>query len=37
VYGTILTYALVLLPALWIVWSVFNGQGRAGPAMTAKS
>lgn len=31
VYGAILSYALVLLPALWIVWSVFNGRGKPGP------
>jgi hypothetical protein len=32
-----LTYALVLLPALWIVWSAFSGRRRIGPAASAKS
>ncbi|HKW36888.1 MAG TPA: FTR1 family protein [Burkholderiales bacterium] len=38
-YGAILTYALVLLPALWIVWSVVSGRrkGKIGPALHAKS
>jgi high-affinity iron transporter len=31
-YGAILTYALVLLPALWIVWSAFGGKRKGGPA-----
>ena len=35
-YGAMLTYALVLLPALWIVWSVIRGRS-AGPAVSAKS
>lgn len=36
-YGAILSYALVLLPALWIVWSVFNDRGKVGPAVSVKS
>jgi high-affinity iron transporter len=36
-YGALLTYALVLLPALWIVWSAFSGRRRIGPAASAKS
>jgi len=35
-YGAMLTYALVLLPALWIVWSVIRGRS-VGPAVSAKS
>jgi high-affinity iron transporter len=35
-YGAMLTYALVLVPALWIVWSAFRGRG-AGPVASAKS
>ncbi len=31
-YGAILTYALVLLPALWLVWSAFGGKRKGGPA-----
>ena len=36
-YGAILTYALVLLPGLWIAWSAFSGRSRVGPAVSAKS
>lgn len=36
-YGAMLTYALVLLPALWIAWSAFGRGRNAGPAMTPKS
>src|SRR4029077_10778236 len=35
VYGAILTYALVLVPALWIVWSMFGG--RAKPELSTKT
>jgi len=35
-YGAMLAYALVLLPALWIVWSVIRGRS-VGPAVSAKS
>ena len=31
-YGALLTYALVLLPALWIVWSAFGGKRKGTPA-----
>src|SRR5258708_14454797 len=31
-YGAILTYALVLLPALWIAWSAFGGKRKGTPA-----
>ena len=36
-YGAILTYALVLLPALWIVWSMIGGRRKPGPALSAKT
>jgi high-affinity iron transporter len=36
-YGALLTYALVLVPALWIVWSAFSGRRKVGPALSAKS
>jgi high-affinity iron transporter len=36
-YGAILTYALVLLPALWIVWSMVSGRPKIGPVASAKS
>ncbi len=36
-YGAILTYALVLLPALWIVWSMVSGRRKIGPIASAKS
>lgn len=36
-YGAILTYALVLVPALWIVWSMFGGRHKPGPALSAKT
>jgi high-affinity iron transporter len=35
-YGAILTYALVLLPGLWIVWSMFSGKRKTAPALSAK-
>ena len=31
-YGAILTYALVLLPGLWIAWSAFGGKRKGTPA-----
>ncbi len=34
-YGAMLTYALVLLPGLWIAWSMFGGKHR--PAASANS
>jgi len=34
-YGAMLTYALVLLPGLWIAWSMFGGKRR--PAASANS
>jgi high-affinity iron transporter len=37
VYGAILTYALVLLPALWIVGSMLGGRRKPGPALSAKT
>ena len=37
VYGAILTYGLVLLPALWIVWSMLSGRRKIGPAVSAKT
>lgn len=36
-YGAILTYALVLLPALWIAWSAFGARNKIGPTVSAKS
>ncbi len=36
-YGAVLTYALVMLPALWIVWSMFRRKRSAGPAIISKS
>jgi len=36
-YGAILTYALVLLPGLWIVWAAFGRKHKVGPAVSAKS
>ncbi len=36
-YGAMLTYALVLLPALWIAWSAFGRGHNVGPAGPAKS
>jgi high-affinity iron transporter len=36
-YGAILTFALVLLPALWIVWSMVSGRPKIGPVASAKS
>ena len=36
-YGAILTYALVLVPGLWIAWAAFGRKDRAGPAVSAKS
>jgi high-affinity iron transporter len=36
-YGAMLTYALVLLPALWIAWSAFGRRRGAGPVVTSKS
>jgi len=36
-YGAILTYALVLLPGLWIVWSMFSGKRKIAPALSPKS
>ncbi|HTQ73162.1 MAG TPA: FTR1 family protein [Burkholderiales bacterium] len=36
-YGAILTYGLVLLPALWIAWSMFSGRRKIGPAVSAKT
>jgi high-affinity iron transporter len=36
-YGAILTYALVLLPGLWIAWSAFGRRRNVGPAVTSKS
>src|SRR6266513_2024994 len=36
-YGAILTYALVLVPGLWIAWAAFGRKRRAGPAVSAKS
>ncbi|HEY6241617.1 MAG TPA: FTR1 family protein [Burkholderiales bacterium] len=35
-YGAMLTYALVLLPAVWIGWSAFGSRRNAGPAATSK-
>jgi high-affinity iron transporter len=35
-YGAILTYALVLLPALWIGWSMFGGRKKPEPALATK-
>jgi len=34
-YGAMLSYALVLLPGLWIAWSMFGGKHR--PAAPANS
>jgi len=36
-YGAMLSYALVLLPGLWIAWSMFGGKHKTGPAVSAKS
>ena len=36
-YGAMLTYALVAVPALWIVWSMFSGRKKPEPALTAKT
>ena len=36
-YGAMLTYALVLLPALWIAWAAFGRKHKVGPAVSAKS
>jgi high-affinity iron transporter len=36
-YGAMLSYALVLLPALWITWSAFGYRRNPGPAVTSKS
>ena len=36
-YGAILTYALVLVPAVWIIWSMFSGKRKVAPALSAKS
>lgn len=36
-YGAMLTYALVLLPAVWIAWSMFGGKRKGGPAVSANS
>ena len=36
-YGAMLSYALVLLPGLWIAWAAFARRRNAGPAVTAKS
>jgi high-affinity iron transporter len=36
-YGAILTYALVLLPGLWIAWAAFGRRQKVGPAVSAKS
>ena len=36
-YGAILTYALVAAPALWIVWSMFGGRRKPGPALSTKT
>jgi high-affinity iron transporter len=36
-YGAILTYALVLLPVLWILWSMFNGRRKLGPAVSVRT
>jgi high-affinity iron transporter len=35
-YGAMLTYALVLVPALWLAWSAWSGRGRAS-ARTVES
>jgi high-affinity iron transporter len=36
-YGAMLSYALVLLPALWIAWSMFGGKRKTGPAVSVNS
>ena len=36
-YGAMLSYALVLLPGLWIAWSMFGGKRKTGPAVSANS
>ena len=36
-YGAILTYGLVLLPALWIVWSMFGARRKSEPALATKT
>jgi len=36
-YGAMLTYALVLLPALWITWSALGRKHKIVPAVSAKS
>lgn len=36
-YGSILTYSLVLLPALWIAWSAFSGRRRPEPVLSGRS
>jgi high-affinity iron transporter len=36
-YGAMLSYALVLLPALWIACSAFGRRRNAAPAVTSKS
>ena len=36
-YGAMLSYALVLLPGLWIAWSMFGAKHKTGPAVSAKS
>jgi len=36
-YGAMLTYALVLLPGLWIVWSAFGHKRNSGSVVTPKS
>jgi high-affinity iron transporter len=36
VYGAMLTYALVLLPALWIAWAAFKGRN-PGPVVSGNS
>jgi high-affinity iron transporter len=37
VYGAMLSYALVLLPGLWIAWAAFGRKHKVGPAVSAKS
>jgi len=36
-YGAMLSYALVLLPGLWIAWAAFGRKHKIGPAVSAKS
>ena len=36
-YGTAFTYALVLIPALWLAWSAYSTRGGGAPSQARKS